>query len=270
MKKNNIIPALVIGFALMGSTALAETSDVLVPTPPTATSVVASSENGDKVTTNNLAKIQALGAKRIAERVTALSKLKASISSSKLTDTEKTAINAEVDAQIGALTNLGTQISGSTDVNAAKALVNSIFSDYRVIAVFMPKIQLEKRVDEMQNHVAVLNDTFTKVQAKIDAAKTKGTNVILWQTNLDSAKTLLTADVSKLSDLSTQVSNMKPADYPAVSKASVKAINAGIKAVYDDFSKIGKMIRKPMAIKEKINSTPKTTTTAPASNGNQQ
>jgi hypothetical protein len=55
-------------------------------------------------------------------------------------------------------------------------------------------------------------------------------------------------DTTKLAGLYTQVSALKPADYGTSSKATIDAVNTGIKSVAKDFSSIAKTARAPRVL----------------------
>jgi hypothetical protein len=246
INKKIFISTLFAGVALSTSTLFAESTDISVPMIPEITAVPSVPEKSEAITTNSLTRIKARGAALIKERVGSLNTTGATLSSSKTLSLEQKAVfSTAIASQVAGLTTLGTSISSGTDASSTKALVASIFSTFRIYAVVMPQIRLEKRINDLQNHAAKLADVFTKIQTNIDAQKAKGKDVTTWQAALDNAKALVVTDTTKLAALFTQISAMKPADYPTTSKTTIDAVNVGIKAVAKDFMGVVKVARAP-------------------------
>lgn len=257
--KKIIISTLLAG-ALV-STAFAESLDTIVPSVPEVTAVYSVTERAESIITKNLTRIKARGAQLIKERVNSLTSNKNSIENSKLTVEQKAALSTVITTNINGLTTLGTSIASSTDATSTKVLVNKIFTDFRIYAIVIPQLRLEKRIYDLQNHIPKLNETFTKIQTKIDDQKAKGKDVTVWQKSLDDAKTLVATDTAKLSTLFTQISALKPSDYGTSSKATIESVNAGVKLVAKDFSSIAKVARSPKILHTKTTVNASTTIT---------
>lgn len=245
--KKIIISTLLAG-ALV-STAFAESLDTVVPSVPEVTAVYSVTERAESIITKNVTRIKARGAQLIKERVNSLTSNKNSIEKSKLTVEQKTVLSTVITTNINGLTTLGTSIASSTDATSTKVLVNKIFTDFRIYAIVIPQLRLEKRIYDLQNHIPKLNETFTKIQTKIDDQKAKGKDVTVWQKSLDDAKTFVATDTAKLSSLFTQISALKPSDYGTTSKATIESVNAGVKLVAKDFASISKVARAPRLAK---------------------
>ena len=71
-----------------------------------------------------------------------------------------------------------------------------------------------------------MNTTFPKLQTKLDTWKSKGIDIISFQTALDSAKSSLTTIQSQIADLNTKANALQPSDYPTASKINIAAIRA--------------------------------------------
>jgi hypothetical protein len=193
------------------------------------------------------------GGKLIDMRTKALTKLKTSINNSKLTADQKTALSSMIDDNITGLTQLKTKLSAETDLTAAKADVNSIFVDYRIYGVFLPKINALRLIDMDSNHLSTLqNTTFINYQAKIDALKTSGGNATLianMEAGLAKAKTDASTASNLINSTQTEAQNLKPADYPTQSKTALNEIRANLNKIRADF----RMIRIDLGIKGKVN-----------------
>lgn len=256
--KKNILSILALGVSLSGSIAFAEVVDttvsVTIPTSPNVSLVSAVSEKTEVMTTQTLTRIKARGAQLIKERISALSSTGKVLDESKtLTVAQKATLNTAITTNITGLTALGASISSGTEASSTKALVASVYSTFRIYGIVIPQIRLEKRIYDLQNHSTRLSEIFTKIQARIDTAKTKGKDVTLWQKSLDDAKVLVATDMNTLSGLLVKASALKPADYGTSSKATIDQLNAGIKAVAKDFNSIGKTIHKSVSMKSDMN-----------------
>ncbi len=280
--KKRFISTIAIGIALSGISAFAEegtavavptlyvmpvttsssdTKDVVVPSIEVPSSVSPVTERAEVIGAKSNTRIQARGAQLIKERVKSLNQNAEAVAKAKgLTADQKTAFSMFFSGKVVELNALGVKIASSTEASSTKALVSSIFTDFRVYAIVLPQVRLQKRIYEVQNHIAKLSETFVKVQTKIDEAKANGKDVTVWQKNLDDAKTLVTTDTTKLTALMTQINALKPSDYGTTSKSTIETVNSGVKSVAKDLNSIGKKVRRPENMKKVVNSTSTQTT----------
>lgn len=271
--KKTIISTLVLGIALSVTSVFAESNndDVRIPTTPDVTYVNASSERAEEVRTTSLSRMKSRGMQLIDERIKALEGNKFLITTnSKLTTEQKAALSTILTNNVNGLTVLRGTIASSTDATSTKALVRSIYVDFRIYAVILPQVRLEKRIYDLQNHSVKLSDTFIKTQAKIDEQKAKGKDVTEWQKTLDDAKVLVANDMHTLAGLFTTVSALKPSDYGTTSKMVIESTNASLKSVAKDFNSIGKTLHRPV-LRNKIPQPfplPLATSTTPATTTN--
>ncbi len=260
--KKRIISTIAFGVALSFTSAFAESGDVIVPTIEIPSSITPVTERAESMGVKTLSRIKARGAQLIKERVNSLNQNAVAVANAKgLTADQKTAYAMFFTGKIGELNALGVQIASSTDASSTKALVSSIFTDFRIYAVVLPQVRLQKRIYELQNHTVKLSETFAKIQVKIDEEKAKGKDVSVWQKNLDDAKMIVATDTAKLSSLMTQINALKPSDYPTTSKSVIEATNSGIKSVAKDLNTLGKKVRRPI-LKKIITNASTTQTTA--------
>jgi hypothetical protein len=226
--------------------APAPTSDVVVPPTPEVTSVLSVIEKHEAIKVTSLEKMKARGLQLIKERINSLNANATVIANSKaLTAEQKSAFEAFFGGKRIELNNLGTKIASSTDATTTKALISSIFTDFRIYGVLIPQLRLEKRIYELQTHSVKLNDTFVKVQARIDEFKTKGKDVTLWQKNLDDSKMLVATDTQKLSALLIKINALQPADYGTTSKAVIESVNKDVRSIAKDFQSINRKVMRP-------------------------
>jgi hypothetical protein len=263
--KKVIISLFMVGLSVSSISVFAEIvpgTDIKVPSVPSVDSVKATVENIETVKIKSLAWMKAKGALLIKERINSLNANATIVAKSqKLTTEQKAAFAAFFSGKITDLTALGARVASSTDATSTKALTTSIFTDFRIYGVVLPQVRLEKRIYELQNHVTKLTDVFAKVQAAIDTQKAKGKDVSVWQTNLDTTKTLVAVDTEKLSLLFTQISALKPSDYGTTSKATIESVNLGVRAVAKDFQSIHSKVRRPSILKNATTTTVTGTTT---------
>ncbi len=250
-------------YAMPVATSQVEMKDVSIPNISIPSSVYPVTERAEVIGAKTLTRIQARGAQLINERVKSINQNAEAVAKAKgLTDDQKSAFAMFFSGKVGELNVLGTKIASSTEASSTKALVGTIFTDFRIYSVVLPQVRLQKRIYEVQNHIAKISEKFVNIQANIDAEKLKGKDVSVWQKNLDDAKALVVTDTTKLSTLMTQINALKPSDYGTTSKAVITEVNSGIRSIAKDINSIGKKVRKPEYMRKVVNSA---TTTVRAS-----
>lgn len=247
--KKTILSTLMLGIVFSATSVFAEANndDIKVPVTPDISYVSSASERAEEVRTNSLSRIKNRGMQLIDERIKALEGNKYIINTkTTLTTDQKAALSTILTNNVNGLTTLRGTIASSTDATSTRALVQSIFVDFRIYAVILPQVRLEKRIYDLQNHSGKLSDTFIKTQAKIDEAKAKGKDVTEWQKMLDDAKVLVANDMNTLALLFTKVSALKPSDYGTTSRMVIESTNTDLKKVVRDFNSIGKKLHRPV------------------------
>lgn len=196
--------------------------------------------------TKSLSNLKNRGALLISARMNSLNALKTKINNSKtLTIAQKLSLTATIDGRITALQALGEQIKAATSVEAARPLVRSIYEGYRIYAIVMPQISRMITLNNLTNHLNTLNnETFLKVQFKIDAEKAKGKDVTNRQNNLNAAKAMVPGIQSKIDAVMSKVSALKPADYPNSSKTIFAEIKSGIDDVRKDMTTLRQKLHR--------------------------
>jgi len=154
------------------------------------------------------------GDQEITRRLTSLNKLSGKISGAqKLSDSSKSSLTTEVSNEITGLTALKTKLDAETTLDGAKADAQSIFSDYRVYALIMPKVHLVRLADDEQVTAGKLSDIATKLQARIDSAKSSGKDVATLTTQMAQLQQLIQTVQSTASSVETKVLALEPSDY---------------------------------------------------------
>lgn len=254
--KKTIISTMLLGVTFSGAIVFADNrDDVTIPQEPGYSAVYHVDEKNEGFADRffkyakpqaNLERLKAQGNRLIKERLNSLDSNKTVVNANKsLTDAQKTALVGRLTAPVAGLTALQGSTASSTDATSTKALISSIYTNFRIYGIVIPEVRLEKRIYDLQNHTAVLTATFAKVQTKIDEAKTAGKDVTVWQKNLDDAKVLVAKDTTTLTTLLAQVTALTPASYGTSSKAIIESANKSLKAINQDFNTIKKNLHKP-------------------------
>ncbi|HEY4964109.1 MAG TPA: hypothetical protein VIH90_05430 [Candidatus Saccharimonadales bacterium] len=149
------------------------------------------------------------GDAEIERRLTTLNSLSSKISSSsKISAADKASLTDEVNSEISGLNSLKTTLDGSTTIASAKAAAQSIFNDYRVYALIVPKISLMQATDNQQLVEARLATLETNLGTRINST----TNASL-QGDLASMITDTQSAQALSSSVETSVVGLQPSDY---------------------------------------------------------
>ena len=162
------------------SPVFAETSSTQTPTVSTKKQEK-QEQNTDRAKTKAVAEIN--------RRITSLNGLIALIGAMKhLSESDKNALIADAQAQITNLASLKTKIQADTDPATLRTDRQSIFTQYRIYLLFLPKTRILAAADRMGEIVDLMTQTAAKLQTAIDAAKTAGKDVASLQAALTSAQ----------------------------------------------------------------------------------
>jgi hypothetical protein len=116
----------------------------------------------------------AFGDQRIDERTAALTRLNdkanAQVAAGRITTSQASAIQADVTSNQGGLTTLKGKLDAETDATAARADVRSIYTQFRIFAVVLPRDYQEIVLDIMTNVQAKLAGLEPKLQQAISSA----------------------------------------------------------------------------------------------------
>lgn len=256
MTKAVIISAATVisGSVLMTSTAsaLSVDSSTKITTPyvkvdgnANVNAMTNSSSTNESNDRARLQKIISKGDQEINRRLTSLSKLASKINAAtKLTDADKATLMAEVNATISGLNTLKAKLDAETTVAAARADVQSIYTEYRVYALVAPKVGLIKVADDQQVAEQKLQTLIQKFQTRLNAAKAKGKNVSALETVLNDMTQKVNASASVSSAVQAKVIGLQPTDYNndhailSGTSAQLKAAHADNVAAYNDAKQI--------------------------------
>lgn len=161
-----------------------------------------------------IANIQNKGNLEINRRLTTLGVLTGNINAAtKLTASDKIVLSNEVSDTISGLSNLEVQLDGDTTLAGAHNNALSIYSEYRVYALVVPKVWLIKVADDQQATEAKLAALVPKLQSRITVDLNAGKNVVVLQAELNDMSSKITAAQAISSNIESTVINLQPADY---------------------------------------------------------
>lgn len=194
------------------------------------------------------------GAVQIKIRLEALAKLSKRVAESKLTADQKTQLQTEITANVTGLTDLGTKIAAGTDLNATRALVKSIYTDFRIFAVFIPRVNGLMHVWLSLANIDRVTVSLSDVQPKIDALKAKGVDTSKMEALIVEIKNSLNTAKTKFTTAATTLSAIKPADYPG-SGATFKQARALIREAEKQMNHAREAVRRLNALIRLANKT---------------
>ena len=156
-----------------------------------------------------LANVIAKGDGYITQRLTTLNGNLTQINDAKrLSADAKTAFTTNVNTDISGLTTLKAKIDADTDLPTAREDVKSIFTTYRVYALFDPQTHLLVAADTMTTTSDMLNDFADKLESRINQASASG-SVANLQTLLADMRAKITDAKTQYGNVETQVSTIK-------------------------------------------------------------
>lgn len=122
----------------------------------------------------------------ITRRLNSLNRLNSAINgTSRLSDSAKSTLSGEVNAEISDLTRLKSKIAADTDLATARIDAQAIFTEYRIYALVVPKVWLVRTVDDQQAVEDKLNTMIGKLQTRINTAQGQGKDTASLQAALN-------------------------------------------------------------------------------------
>lgn len=239
-------------------------ADVRIPGAPDISRVSPTKERSEGLYFTSSRYMQSRASQMIRERVYSLNANIGAINGSKtLTTEQKTGLTSILSTNVIALNALSATIATSTDATTTKALIQSITTNFRIYGVIIPKVRLEKRIYDLQNHAQKLSDLFIQVQTKINEAKAQGKDVTVWQKNLEDVKIRTATDLGLLASAFTKVQSLVPSDYEATSTLIIEQTNATLKTVATDFNYISRNLHRPYYMRNATSTATSTVPTTP-------
>lgn len=148
----------------------------------------------------NLTNLKTRADKAIDQRITSLNNLLSRVQNAgRLDATEKSALSSDIQSDISGLTTLKAKIGADTDISTAREDAKKIVSDYRIYAMFMPRMRLLITIDNLQALAARLSSLMPKIQSLADNLKSQGKDTSKIQSLIDDINNQLSTINSKLS-----------------------------------------------------------------------
>jgi hypothetical protein len=210
---NRILRNRAVRNAAAGLVAVAALTAVTVA-PAMANNSIATSTVDSAKPGRTLEVIQADAVVKIANRQAAITRAITRITANKfLTDSDRSAILATLNADASGLSTLGAKIAADTDRATAAADFTKIFTDYRVFAVALPQAHFAAAADALTGTVIPkLTDAYTKLTAAL-AASGKSTPEL--EATLADMKSHIDASSAAVTGVAAAALAVTPAQYNA-------------------------------------------------------
>ncbi len=145
----------------------------------------------------------------IDNRIAAMQKAEARIDAAvKLSADEKADLKASIDGVISQLTALKAQIGNDTSTTTLKADAGSITKAYRVYMLVLPQAAIASASDRALAITTQMNALETKLEARISAAQSAGTDVSAMNTALSDFKAKVADAQSNATAAAAEVKNL--------------------------------------------------------------
>lgn len=191
-------------------------------------------------------RLHRLGAKLIDHRVNLLNKgIERVNRSAKVSETERNAITGDLTANIDSLTSLKSSIEAETDLETLRAKVKSIFTDYRIFAVVLPRDRGELIVGRANAILGRLNALSAKIAKWIDAGKARGKDMTEaeqayadFQSKLADARAQVDSAMTHFQAMKASADLTEPRDHLQQGKDAMRQARNDLKAAAEDLRKI--------------------------------
>jgi hypothetical protein len=187
---------------------------MLTAVPLSTASALATPAKTTTAEQTRVAAIISAGDREISRRLTSLSGLASKINAAtRLSASDKSTLSSEVSSEQSGLTALKTKLDAEVTLAGAKTDAQSIYGDYRVYALVVPKVQLVKVADDQQVVESKLTDLALKLQTRLSATKSSGKDVTSLQAQLTDMQTKTQAAAALSSSIEAKVIGLQPSDY---------------------------------------------------------
>ncbi len=194
-----------------------------------------------QVQTNITQNLQQRAQAEISRRLEFLNQLITKINGiKKLSDTEKSILQTQIQAQVDSLNGLQAKITADTDNAILKADVKSIVSNYYIFLFFRVQVNLFIATDRISTTIDNFNQVYTKLQARVSEAQTAGDDVTKLNVSLADMKAKITDASSQANAAQTEISPLTAGGYPSNkatfldAKAKIATSVADLKIAYQD------------------------------------
>lgn len=172
--------------------------------------------------------------KEISRRLSFLNELITKLNGiKKLSSAQKADLQSQIQAQIDGLNALQTKINADTDNVTLKADVKSIINDYYIFLFFRVKVSLLIAADRTSATAENLSGIYTKLQTRINQAKTAGSDVTNPNAILSDMNAKLTDAGTQVTAAQTELTSLIAQGYPG-NKVTLTDARSKIKNAADD------------------------------------
>lgn len=195
---------------------------------------------------NKLTTIEALknkGRALVKVRLEALERLNNRIGKSKLTTEQKIKLQSDIAKNVTDLKEVLVKIEAGTDPVMVRNLVKSIYTDFRIFAVAIPRLSGLMHAWLSLDQVARVSESLAKVEIKIAELKTKGVTTTKMEALVSETKTKLGTAKLKFETAATLLEALKPVDYPG-SKDTLRRVREMLKNGQKEIRKAQQVIHK--------------------------
>lgn len=175
----------------------------------------------------------------IERRITMLTALDTRVQQmGRVSSSAKSGTSATVQAQIDSLTALKATIDADSDIDTLKTDIKSIAASYRIFLLIIPQGRIEVAADKIQTTAASFSTFAGKLEARISALQTSGTDVTTLSASLADMQAKTADAQAKASAAVSASASLKPDDgdqsVQAANAAALKEARADIAAAMQD------------------------------------
>ena len=146
----------------------------------------------------------------VSQRLASLQTLQTRITDlKKLSADQKTQYAGEITTDVNGLTSLKAKCDGDTDLTTLRADYHSVFTSYRIYAVFIPQLHLLVASDTMGYTADLLSNYATKLQSRIQQDGNPSNLTAL----LSDMQAKITDAHTQYSQVESQVGSLTPDSY---------------------------------------------------------
>jgi hypothetical protein len=193
---------------------------------------------------------QKFGDLRIQERITALEKLKLTAQNhTSLTDAQRNTIINDANSNESGLKDLKTRLDGETDLKAAAADVKSIYSQFRIYAVVLPRDYGEILLFHEQNIITRMNDAEPTIEDLIQQDQDAGHDVSKLNSLYQDYKNKLADATDNTNKAQGLIPSLTPANYPGTDQTlrtyhlDLKTARVDLKGAADDLHQMYQILK---------------------------
>jgi|GEM_PF-6868695 len=165
--------------------------------------------------TPQMNRLQQRAQQELTRRLTALQTVQGKINNLKMLSTDqKASLSAQLQNEITSLTMLQTKIQSDTTPQTLRADVQSILSDYRIFALFLPQLQILIASDKLANITDDLQVIAGKLQTRISTFPLQGNELLPLQNALSDMQSKLANAKQQSQNSANLVIGLTPSGYP--------------------------------------------------------